>query len=162
MTYNSIKRKVFYECYRIGVEHISEDISQEVLIRRITGPTKKQTIKQCVIDVLRESSGRKGCPTYNQKIALTNTLELDTDRDTSRDELSNDRDTVLDCRRIIDGVTNPKMKQLLWSYYVDGYTHEEIAENNKISYSRVSQLLSEYASRLRKLYNKDISVYHEP
>lgn len=74
----NIQKKVRYSLRKFsGNDYGWEDVSQEVITRRLEGKGKHQTVDQTVIDISRSRVGRKGSPGYNEriKIAAAKTLE---------------------------------------------------------------------------------------
>ena len=55
---------------------------------------------------------------------------------------------MLEARRIVDGIADPRLQNIVAYYYLHGWTDEAIAEKESLSQSHINRLRTEFFSSL--------------
>jgi DNA-directed RNA polymerase specialized sigma subunit len=56
---------------------------------------------------------------------------------------------------ILDSIESDPNVSILMDYFVLGYSQEETANRNGLSQQRISQIISEFRSRMKEVYRED-------
>lgn len=115
-----------------------DDCVQECLLSyHLNG--KGQTVDHAVIDFLRRESGRKDSVNYETRMSLLNFSEIP-------EEVSHENHIYIPMDLTVD--LKGRLK-IIVEKYSEGYTFKEIGKELGITESRVSQIFTDYTSKMQ-------------
>lgn len=129
-----------------------DDIASEYVMRLLQGLHAKASVDQAYIDIIRNTSGRKGGAGYQSRISLSKVASVEKQdyftlsEPNPLEDLS--IDDWIDLKRYLAKVECPRVAKVL-TLRLEGNTLQEIAEVMDLTESRIQQIISREIERLR-------------
>lgn len=138
----------------------STDALHEFYQRRLEGKSKRQSIKQFVLDYLRRRGGRKGQLSYAARQSFERAFHSTNQEEFNFIQSGDFRigmEDRLTTSGLINRIESPYDRVVARLMYVWGFDQSEIADLFDVTASRISQRTAQIESALQEIVSKGVS-----